>query len=572
MYQLQRRPKVQDKHLNHVESPLIRQIYARRGMLAEHYPLTLKQLLRPDTMHDLNKAAVLVADTLIDQQRILIVGDFDADGATSTAICCLALRQMGAQHVDYLIPNRLKHGYGLSPALVELAHEKQADLLITVDNGISSFDGVAAAHALDMNVVITDHHVAGNSIPPAEAVVNPNQPLCSFESKSIAGCGVAFYLMTMIRQELVKRDWFHDRPCPNLGELLDFVALGTVADVVPLDTNNRILVEAGLQRIRRGRAHLGIKALMDVAQCNPWVLDASSLGFALAPRLNAAGRLDDMCLGVELLLSDDLHQARDYAKQLDALNKERRTVEQRMKEEALDRLEDITFDIEKMPLGLALFDENWHQGVIGILASRLKDRYYRPVIAFAPSDDTYLKGSARSIAGVHIRDVLQEINAKQPEFIEAFGGHAMAAGLTLKRANFSAFSRLYLEVLQNKISDEMLHQILLSDGELEPSLLTLSTAHQLKEAGPWGQHFPEPVFDGTFFVLEQKLLADKHVHFSLMSLCRTVKVQAIWFQADLSICPNDRIQKIHLAYRMDVNYFRGKQQLQLIVLYAKPSD
>ncbi|MCF1439864.1 MAG: single-stranded-DNA-specific exonuclease RecJ, partial [Shewanella sp.] len=528
---------------------------------------TLSALLRPDNMKNLDKAAAIVADAMEQQLAILIVGDFDADGATSTSVCMLALRMMGATQVNYLIPNRFDYGYGLSPEIVAVAHQQGAQLLITVDNGISSIEGVAAAKALAMQVVITDHHLPGQTVPDADAIVNPNQLGCQFASKSIAGVGVAFYLMSAVRQTLRSRNWFAARDLaePNLAELLDIVALGTVADVVALDVNNRILVDAGLKRVRAGRSRPGITALLDVAKRNPQRVLAADFGFAVGPRLNAAGRLDEMALGVETLLCEDIHLARRMAAQLDALNAERRELEHEMQQEALQRLSTVQLNDSELPWGIALFQEDWHQGVIGILASRIKERYHRPVIAFADAGDGVIKGSARSIKGLHMRDTLELINSRHPGMIIKFGGHAMAAGLSIPLSAYDAFAEAFDKAVHESLQPEQLTGELLSDGELGADMLTLETALMLRNAGPWGQAFEEPLFDGYFRLLQQRIVGEKHLKMIVETECGSLMLDAIAFNVDLRIWPDATISHVRLAYRLDVNEFRGNQSLQLLV-------
>lgn len=534
--------------------------------------LSLKGLLRPDTMKGLTEAAALIADAMQANKSMLIVGDFDADGATSTSVCMLALRMMGATLVDYLIPNRFDYGYGLSPEIVAVAASKQAELLITVDNGISSIDGVAAAKAFGMQVVITDHHLPGHELPKADAIVNPNQPGCPFASKSIAGVGVAFYLMTALRAELRDRHWYQARGIaePNLGTLLDIVALGTVADVVALDANNRILVEAGLQRVRSGRCRVGITALLEVAKRNPARIVASDFGFAVGPRLNAAGRLDEMALGVETLLCEDIMYARRMAAELDGLNQERRELEVGMQQEALKSLDYLKLNEEQLPWGIALFQEDWHQGVIGILASRIKDKYHRPVIAFADAGNGEIKGSARSIKGLHMRDLLELINARYPGLIIKFGGHAMAAGLSLKAGSFATFAKAYDDAVRELLKPEQLTGELWSDGELTPTELTLEIAQLLRNAGPWGQSFEEPLFDGYFKIIQQRIVGERHLKLVLETPCGTVMLDAIAFNVDLHTWPDATIQHARIVYKLDVNEYRGNFTLQLMVEQIEP--
>lgn len=572
IHKIIRRPTVDDSHLPTHLPPLLRQLYARRGVLPSECELVLKGLLRPDTMKGLDRAAKLIADAMQQEKSILIVGDFDADGATSTSVCILALRMMGASKVDYLIPNRFDYGYGLSPEIVAVAATKQAQLLITVDNGISSIEGVAAAKAFGMQVVITDHHLPGHELPKADAIVNPNQPGCQFASKSIAGVGVAFYLMTALRAELRARHWYQARGIvePNLGTLLDIVALGTVADVVALDSNNRILVEAGLQRVRSGRCRVGITALLEVAKRNPARIVASDFGFAVGPRLNAAGRLDEMALGVETLLCEDIMYARRMAAELDSLNQERRELEVGMQQEALKSLEYLKLNEEQLPWGIALFQEDWHQGVIGILASRIKDKYHRPVIAFADAGNGEIKGSARSIKGLHMRDLLELVNSRHPGLICKFGGHAMAAGLTLKSGGFATFAKAYDDAVREQLKPEQLTGELWSDGELTPTELTLEIAQLLRNAGPWGQSFEEPLFDGYFKIIQQRIVGERHLKLVLETPCGTVMLDAIAFNVDLHTWPDATIQHARIVYKLDVNEYRGNFTLQLMVEQIEP--
>ncbi|MEL4424868.1 single-stranded-DNA-specific exonuclease RecJ [Shewanella indica] len=572
IHKIVRRPRVDDSHLPANLHPLLKQIYASRGVQAPECELVLKRLLRPDTMLGLQQGAELVADAIAANRRILIMGDFDADGATSTSVCLLALRMMGMENCDYLIPNRFDYGYGLSPEIVAVAHGKGAELLITVDNGISSIEGVRAAKALGMTVVITDHHLPGNELPEADAIINPNQPGCSFASKSIAGVGVAFYLMLALRAELRKRHWFvnHALAEPNLSVLLDLVALGTVADVVSLDANNRILVDAGIKRVRNGACRPGITALLEVARRNPARLVAADFGFAVGPRLNAAGRLDEMALGVETLLCDDMLKARRMAAELDGLNAERRELETGMQQEAMKSLEALQLKESEQPWGIALYQPDWHQGVIGILASRIKDRFHRPVIAFAEASDTEIKGSARSIKGLHMRDLLELINARHPGMILKFGGHAMAAGLSLRKDAFEQFAEAFDTCVRELLTLEDLNGELFSDGELPLECFTLDTAQLLRDAGPWGQAFPEPLFDGHFRILQQRLVAEKHLKLVLETECGRIMADAIAFNVDLNTWPDASINHVRLLYKLDVNEFRGNSNLQLLVEQLEP--
>ncbi len=546
---------------------VLQRIYSARGVKS-HIELEqgLEHLLPYQSLLGIDQAVACLYEALQLQKTILIVGDFDVDGATSTAVAIRALRSFGAKNVSFLVPNRFAFGYGLTPELVQVAmKEFNPALIVTVDNGIANHAGVAAAKELGIQVIITDHHLAAEQLPLADAIVNPNQPHDLFPSKNLAGVGVIFYVMLALRRYLMDKQWFIQQaiPEPNMSRLLDLVALGTVADVVALDHNNRILVQQGLRRIRAGHCVPGIRALLELANRNPNRIVAADLGFVVAPRLNAAGRLDDMSLGIENLLCDDLTRAREMAAILDQLNDERRVIENDMQEQALHFLKTIQLDQEKLPRGLCLFDSEWHQGVIGILASRIKDRFRRPVIAFALANETELKGSARSVPGIHVRDVLAQIAMQCPGMITKFGGHAMAAGLTLPRALFDDFSRAFNQVVSQQLKEEDLHHVLLSDGELDAHELTLEVAELLREAGPWGQAFPEPLFEGVFEIVEQRLLAGKHLK---MTLAKDEKLlDAIAFNADVNHWPNYRCEKVNIVYRMDVNEFRNKCKVQLLI-------
>ncbi|SDJ35849.1 exonuclease RecJ [Ferrimonas sediminum] len=573
MTKIVRRPTVDDRHLPAHLPDLLRQLYARRGVSGGHeLERELKGLLNPATLKGTEAAAVLLADALQRQQAILVVGDFDADGATSSALTVMAMRMMGAQKIDYLVPNRFDYGYGLSPELVELATGMQAEVLVTVDNGISAHEGVDAAKAAGMTVIVTDHHLPGERLPEADAIVNPSQPGCEFASKAMAGVGVAFYLMLALRGQLRQRGWFEQQQIavPNMATLLDVVALGTVADVVPLDANNRLLVQQGIQRIRAGRCRPGITALLEVAGRSADRLVASDLGFSVGPRLNAAGRLDDMSLGIECLLADNLVTARQLASRLDSLNAERREIEAEMQQEAVQALESLQLRDDDLPWGVALYQADWHQGVIGILASRIKERYHRPVIAFADAGNGELKGSARSIPGLHMRDLLERIDTLNPGMILKFGGHAMAAGLSLKAQSYLAFAKAYNAAVHELLDESQLTGELLSDGELPAASLSLETARVLREAGPWGQAFPEPLFDGHFRLLDQRLVGHKHLKMVVETACGSLQLDAIAFNVDLKQWPNASVQWVELAYRLDVNHWRGNDSIQLMVEFIDP--
>ncbi|MEZ9524823.1 single-stranded-DNA-specific exonuclease RecJ [Enterovibrio norvegicus] len=569
MIEIKRRHAATDAVFPASIPPLLQRIYANRGVTSEgELERSAKGLHGFNEFHGMDKAVAILTAAIADGKRIIIVGDFDADGATSSALSVTALRMLGCFNVDYLVPNRFEDGYGLSPDVVEQAAAKGAELIMTVDNGVSSIEGVATAKAKGIQVVVTDHHLPGNVLPDADAMVNPNLNECGFPSKSLAGVGVAFYLMLALRAHLRDIGWFTQKniPEPNLAEVLDLVALGTVADVVALDTNNRILVHQGLMRIRAGKCRPGIQALIEVANRNMTTLVASDFGFALGPRINAAGRLDDMSFGVELLLSESLPAARQMASELDALNQTRKDIEQGMKEEAMAICERLQFGEQtKLPCGLALFQREWHQGVIGIVASRIKDKFHRPVIAFADGGEGTIKGSARSIVGLHMRDTLDLIDTQNPGLIHKFGGHAMAAGLTIAEADFERFSRLFDDAVKSVISEEELKGVLMSDGELLPTEISLDVAEVLRSGGPWGQGFPEPLFDGKFKILHQKLVGGKHLKMMLEPAMGGQMVDGIAFNIDVRRWPDPSVQLVDLAYRLDVNEFRGNRTVQLMI-------
>ena len=547
--------------------PLLAQIYSSRGVESPaQLDLALAHLLAPKLLLNADRAASLLADALAAQKRIVVIGDFDADGATSTALVVSALRAFGASNVDYLVPNRFEYGYGLTPEIVALASQAKPDLIITVDNGISSLEGVAAATAVGIATLITDHHLAGRELPQADVIVNPNQPACAFPSKALAGVGVIFYIMLALRAELRTRGWFERRAEINLAHYLDLVALGTVADVVPLDRNNRILVAEGLRRIRAGQCRPGILALLEVASRQYQSVVAADLGFAVAPRINAAGRLKDMSIGIDCLLCEDIAAARSQAAQLNQLNQERRVIEQDMQDEAILILDGLSLhEASDMPVAMTLYQSGWHQGVIGILASRIKDRLHRPTIAFADGDSGEIKGSARSIPGIHIRDILDAVATRHPGLVTRFGGHAMAAGLTLPRAAYEEFSTAFVEEVALHAQAVNLQAVLESDGELSANDFQLALATELRFAGPWGQHFPEPMFDGRFSVVSQRLVGEKHLKLVLTPAGSDVLLDAIAFNVDLALWPDDSAELVEIAYRLDVNEFRGQRSVQLIV-------
>ena len=551
--------------------PLLTRLYAARGVRsAVELEKGLARLIPYQHLAGIDAAVALLVEALEQRRRVLIVGDFDADGATASCVGVLGLRMLGVAHVDYLVPNRFEYGYGLTPEIVAVALQRRPELLITVDNGISSVDGVAAAKAAGLKVLVTDHHLPGPELPAADAIVNPNQPGCDFPSKAMAGVGVIFYVLLALRARLREIGWFARAGLaePNLGELLDLVALGSVADVVPLDANNRILVHQGLARIRAGRARPGLKAILEVAGKQAARITSTDLGFILGPRLNAAGRLDDMSLGIECLLCEDEVLARDMAVQLDQLNQDRKAIEQGMQREALAQLKDLP--VEQLPFGLCLFEPEWHQGVIGILASRLKERYHRPTIAFADAGDGLLKGSARSVPGFHIRDALDAVAARHPGLISKFGGHAMAAGLSLPVANFGAFAAAFDAEVRRQLSDEDLTGRLLSDGQLGAEEFHLELARALRHAGPWGQHFPEPLFHGMFQLVQQRLVGERHLKLVVKTECGSRTLDGIAFNIDREQWPNPTVRWVELAYKLDVNEYRGQESVQLLVSHLAP--
>jgi single-stranded-DNA-specific exonuclease len=555
--------------------PLLQRIYSARGVQHEReLKYQLANLHKPN-FKGITEAVSILADAVVAQAKVIVVGDFDADGATSSALAVLALRAMGLPHVDFLVPNRFEYGYGLTPEIVAVAAAQQPDIIITVDNGISSVEGVEAARELGIGVIVTDHHLPGEYLPNADAIVNPNQPGCEFPSKNLAGVGVIFYVMNALRAELRQMGWFEESGItePNMASFLDLVALGTVADVVPLDYNNRILVAQGLQRIRAGVCRPGIKAMLEVSGKQANKLVASDFGFALGPRLNAAGRLDDMSLGIQCLMCESENLAREMAAQLDELNRDRKAIEAGMQQEAMGMLQKtLQADAASLPMGLCLFDETWHQGVIGILASRIKDKYHRPTIVFADAGDDEIKGSARSVPGFHIRDALDAVAARYPELLKKFGGHAMAAGMSLARANFPAFSQAFDDEVRRQLTADDLQAVVISDGELATQEFSIGLATQLREAGPWGQHFPEPIFDGEFYLVQQKLVGAKHLKMTLAVDAQGQQlVDAIAFNIDPEFWPNSQVKKVRLAYKLDINEFRGNTTVQLLVDYLEPS-
>ena len=571
--QLRRREAADDSHLPAQLPPLLRRLYASRGVKdAQELERGVKGLLAWQKLDGIDAGVTLLQQALADRRRIVIVGDFEADGATSTALAVLALRSMGGSNLDYLVPNRFEDGYGLSPEVVEQVAARGAELIVTVDNGISSHAGVDLAHAKGIQVLVTDHHLPGETLPAADAIINPNLAGCDFLSKSLAGVGVTFYLMLALRARLRECGWFEQRTLavPNLAELLDLVALGTVADVVPLDANNRILVHQGLSRIRAGKCRPGIRALLEVANRDASQLAANDLGFSLGPRLNAAGRLDDMSIGVALLLSDDIAQARALAIDLDTLNKTRREIEQGMQVEALQLCDQLERTSSELPYGIAMYHPEWHQGVVGILASRIKERFHRPVIAFAPAGEGLLKGSGRSVAGLHMRDALERLDTLNPGLILKFGGHAMAAGLSLEEGKFDEFRQRFADLVGEWMDASQLEGVIWSDGELNGAELSLETAELLRDGGPWGQSFPEPTFDGKFRILQQRLVGERHLKLMVEPLNGGPLLDGIAFNVDTTLWPDSSVREVKLAYKLDINEYRGNRSVQLLVQHLWP--
>ena len=558
--------------------PVLARVFAARSINdVQQLEKSLNFLLPFHALKNIDKASSLLLNTVEKNQRVIIVADFDADGATSCVLLVRALRMLGLTQVEYLVPDRFKFGYGLTPEIVEVAMTSNPQLIITVDNGISSLEGVALAKANGISVLVTDHHLPGNKLPDADVIVNPNQRGDSFLSKNLAGVGVIFYVMLALRSRLREINWFEENAMaePNFASLLDLVALGTVADVVPLDHNNRILVSQGLARIRQGKCVPGISAILEVAKRNRKNIISSDLGFAVGPRLNAAGRLEDMSLGIECLLTDDPAKAKTIAQQLDKLNVDRRDIEAKMQQEAESLLQTMKLAIDgsiannDLPFGLCLFEKNWHQGVIGILASRVKEKLHRPVIAFAAVNDFEMKGSARSVPGLHIRDVLDSIATKYPDLLSKFGGHAMAAGMQLAIKDYETFSRVFDEETKIHLCAEDLRGMIQSDGELAADELGMDLAQLIRHAGPWGQAFPEPVFDGEFELVQKRIVGEKHLKLVLKVPGHEKCIDAIAFNTVGSDWP-EQVHKVTAVYRLDVNEFRGVVNPQLVVEHIQP--
>ena len=559
------------------DDPLLDRLYRSRHIKnANQLDRTLNAMHHPNLMSGMDTAVTFLLEAYQKQQNIVIVGDFDADGATSTALAVLALRQLGFANVAYLVPNRFEQGYGLSVAVAQEALALGVELLMTVDNGVSSHEGVAFLKAQGVKVIVTDHHLPPETLPNADAIVNPNLAHCGFPSKHLAGVGVTFYLMLALRAKFRELGLFDAKNQPNFTELLDLVALGTVSDVVPLDQNNRILVYQGIARIRAERCRCGIRALAEVAKRDVTRFVAADLGFSIGPRLNAAGRLDNMSVGVELLLAENMETARALALELDGLNQARKEIEQGMKLEALTICQNLFANATALetdiPHSIVLYQSDWHQGVLGILASRIKEQFHRPVIAFAQDQAGMLKGSARSIPGLHIRDVLERVYSQHPDLILKFGGHAMAAGLSIQESRFDDFRQIFNQTVSELLAEDQLQGTIWTDGELNANLLNLATAETLRQGGPWGQAFPEPLFDGEFKILQQRLVGEKHLKMMVEPKLGGPLLDAIAFNIDTRYYPDLSIKTARFAYKLDINEFRGNRDLQLLVDYIEPLE
>lgn len=560
-YEIRRYQVVDDDFLPQQIPPLLRQIYARRGVRrADELSLKASGLLHFSSLRDIGKAVELLQNALKNQEKVCICGDFDADGATSSALMVSALQAFGLQQVGYRVPNRMTDGYGLSVAMVEQLAVENVQLIVTVDNGIAAHDAIALAREKGIQVLVTDHHLPPEELPPANAIVNPNQHGCEFPSKNLAGVGVAFYVLLALRSALREQGV---EPLPNLADWLDLVALGTVADVVPLDYNNRVLVQQGIARIRKGMSRPGIKALLEVANRDASQLAASDLGFALGPRINAAGRLDDIGLGIECLLAGET-RAQQLAQQLNDLNQQRKSIESEMREHAEGAVAKLRFDQGQVPDLVTLYQPDWHAGVIGIVAGRVKEQVNRPVIALANDDSELLKGSARSVSGLHMRDLLERVHSLQPGIMERFGGHAMAAGLTMKKENLTRFSELAEQVASEWLSEEQKQRVFWSDGELTTLQLSQDSVNMLQSAGPWGQQFPEPMFDGQFELVDQRIVGERHLKL-LVRHPQGELLDAIAFNVDTQQWPAQQASVVELLYKPQLNHFRGRTNVQLLV-------
>ncbi len=552
--------------------PLLQRIFENRNIEnLDAVENSLSRLLPPDNLKGIEKACELLIEAIDRDQSILIVGDYDTDGATATTVAILGLQLLGAKNVSYLVPNRFDFGYGLSPGIARVAIDRHPDLLITVDNGISSIEGVQLLRDAGVEVIVTDHHLAGTGLPFASAIVNPNQPQCTFQSKALSGVGVMFYLLLALRGHMRSIGWFERQQAeiPNLAQLLDLVALGTVADLVPLDQNNRILVAQGIARIRRGHCRPGIRAILSVAGKNHADIASTDMGFVVGPRLNAAGRLDDISMGIECLLAEDENSAAELALVLHDINIKRRKIEQKMQQQAVDIVNGLA-EQSNAPCGLCLHNDGWHQGITGLVASRVKDRFHQPAIVFATNSDGKLSGSGRSVPGMHIRDVLESISSRNPGLIEKFGGHAMAAGLTIGGTDFERFAVQFKTEVKSHFCDHPPQNVIYSDGQLEPEFFTPEIAELLRRAAPWGQQFPAPVFDNEFQVLGIKVVAEQHLKLRLGTPGRAM--DAIAFRQLQPGQPAPQLGRIKAAFQLDINEFRGVKSLQLIIEHIEPLD
>lgn len=552
---------------------LLQRVYALRGITSmQELDYTTRNLCNYDNLDGTQTAVEIVYSAMQNNKRIMIVGDFDTDGATSTALTVKALKKMGCQHVDYIIPNRFDDGYGLSISVIKRALLKKADLIITVDNGVSAIEAVEFAKQSNLTVIITDHHLCPEQLPAADAIINPNLPNCSFPSKHLAGVGVAFYFMSALRAKLRQENWFrtHNLEEYNLASLLDLVALGTIADVVKLDHNNRILVHQGINRIRSGYCCAGIKALLHIARKDPVSFTSTDLAYYIAPRLNAAGRMDNMSLSVELLLCDDYDSALKQASDLDMLNNDRKLIEQTMYKEALSYIQGLEQQQSSFPNLLVVYHPEWHQGIIGILSARLKDKHYRPVICFASTEEGILKGSGRSIAGIHLRDLLDELDQNHPDLLVSFGGHAMAVGLSIRENDLERFRKHFETLVDKRLNANTLEQIIETDGEVDSQDFNYAMAKQLKESGPWGEGFTEPTFDGDFIVHQQRLFAEKHLRLVLEPKNGGPIIEGVCFNVNLTQWPDNTIKNVKIVYQLDVDDFRGNQTAKLMIRHIWP--
>ena len=550
--------------------PLLRRVYAARGACTPTQAQPkLAHLLPFAGMRGIDAAATLLADAIAQQRHIVVVGDFDCDGATACAVAVRGLRMLGAERLSYAVPNRIVHGYGLSPSLVEELAALQPDLLVTVDHGIACHAGVTAAKALGWQVLVTDHHLPGERLPPADVIVDPNLDGDDFPSKALAGVGVMFYVLLALRRHLREAGRFAGDP-PDLTVLLDLVAVGTVADLVALDANNRALVAAGLRRLRAGHGHAGLRALIEVSKRQAATLTATDIGYALAPRINAAGRLEDMTLGIECLLCDDDRRARELAEILDGINAERRGVQQMMVDDAESAIAGLSFDAVDGRATVVLHRDDWHPGVVGLVASKIKERVHRPTIAFAPSEpgSDSLRGSARSIPGFHIRDALAMVDTRHPGLIAKFGGHAMAAGLSLAMVDLPAFQKAFEQCAAERLSPELLEDVVLSDGALAPDECEIGTALALRDGGPWGQGFPEPVFDDVFDIANWRVVGEQHLRLELAWPGHAARINAIHFGGWSGVAPGRRAR---IAYRLQPDDWRGNGAVQLVVVHREPA-